>query len=425
MLGFDPVETVTVPAGFGGDPVAAWQARVDALPRLAAGDGDLPFCGGWVGHISYECNCGTDRVWRAAGSARLLPDLRFGLYDAIALFDHAAGQWLAAGIDWSGDRSIDRPALRDRMQRVQAFVSDCRPPDAIVVDDACCAVPVANMSHDDYLANVRRIQEYIAAGDVYQVNLTQRFAARTSVSPVALYRRLCRVNPAPRAALLAWPDYAVLSASPELFLDLRDRQVVTRPIKGTRPRIGDPVVDASRQAELARSEKDRAELTMIVDLLRNDLGRVCRFGSVRVVDAGAMESHPTVYHRVATVTGELADGRSWLDLLRATFPGGSITGAPKIRAMEIIDELEPTPRDVYCGSIGWVGLDGSLSLNIAIRTMVMRDADVFLYAGGGIVADSNPQDEYDESLAKAAGMMRALGHEVLGEPRVAPERAGS
>ena len=224
-----------------------------------------------------------------------------------------------------------------------------------------------------------------------------------------MYRRLRSVTPSSHAAFLRWDDTAILSASPELFLDLRAGHVVTRPIKGTRPRIGDRAVDLRARRELQDSRKDRAELIMIVDLLRNDLGRVCSYGRVRVVDAGSIEEHPTVFHRVATIEGELAPGRNWLDLLLATFPGGSITGAPKIRAMQIIDKLEPTARGVYCGSIGWIGLDGSMSLNIAIRTMVQVRDRVHVYAGGAIVADSTPEGEYDEMLTKAAGMLRALG----------------
>jgi len=187
--------------------------------------------------------------------------------------------------------------------------------------------------------------------------------------------------------------------------------VVTRPIKGTRPRVGDEVIDGLRRRELAGSEKDRAELTMIVDLLRNDLGRVCEFGSVRVVSAAELEVHPTVYHLVGTIEGQLRPEWDWADLLRASFPGGSITGAPKIRAMQIIDELEPTCRSVYCGSVGYIGLDGSVCLNIAIRTMIYEAGRLHLFAGGGIVADSDPADEYDETLAKAAGLLRALGYE--------------
>jgi len=204
---------------------------------------------------------------------------------------------------------------------------------------------------------------------------------------------------------------AILSSSPELFLDLRDGHVVTRPIKGTRPRTGDPRIDAMARRELAESEKDRAELTMIVDLLRNDLGRVCSFRTVQVRDPGEIEEHPTVYHRVATIEGDLKTGLGWSDLLRAAFPGGSVTGAPKIRAMQIIRELEPTPRGIYCGSIGWIGLDGAMSLNLAIRTIVQRGDVVHLYAGGGIVAQSTPDGEYAETLAKLRGMLRALNAE--------------
>jgi len=271
------------------------------------------------------------------------------------------------------------------------------------------------MTHDQYLEKVRRILEYIAAGDVYQVNLTQRFTTPTAAPPLELYRRLRRTNPAAYAAWLGWGDGAILSSSPELFLDVRDGRVVTRPIKGTRPRIGDPVVDAAAQQELLHSEKDAAELTMIIDLLRNDLGRVCEFGSISVESASTLETHPTVYHLSSTIVGTLREGVSALDLLRAASPGGSVTGCPKIRAMQIINELEPSRRNVYCGSIGYLGLDGSMCMNIAIRTMILDRGMLHLHAGGAIVADSDPQSEYDETLAKARGMFRALGYENPGE----------
>jgi para-aminobenzoate synthetase component 1 len=224
---------------------------------------------------------------------------------------------------------------------------------------------------------------------------------------------------------MAWEDgdgregstCAVLSASPELFLDVRGDAVETRPIKGTRPRSADPVVDRAYRSELASSAKDRAELAMIVDLLRNDLGRVCAYGSVRVVTAArsdeaypyVLETLPTVHHLVATLTGQLRPGKDVLDLLRACFPGGSITGAPKVRAMEIIDELEPTGRSVYTGSIGYFGVDGQAAFNIAIRTLIVADGRVHLHTGGGIVADSVPKAEYEETQAKALGLQRALG----------------
>ena len=412
ILGCDPVETVCVEPSRATDAIARWAARVEAVSCSGAWRplSAVPFCGGWVGYIAYEAGFALDRIGVAPRTGRLLPDLRFSLYDTVAVYAHARRQWYVAGVEWP-----DRPPLADRLAQTADWIACCTPPTPMDTQRAISDPPVSNLSRSDYLAAVALAKEYIAAGDVYQVNLAQRFSATVGVSPLELYRRLRRVNPAPYGAFLASGDRAVLSASPELFLDVRGDRVVTRPIKGTRPRSGDPTGDAARRDALEASEKDRAELNMIVDLLRNDLGRVCRFGSVRVTSPGTIEEHPTVFHRVATVTGRLAPPYTWVDLLRATFPGGSITGAPKIRAMQIIHEIEPTPRDVYCGAIGYVGLDGTVSLNIAIRTMVMRGSQVYLYAGGGIVADSDPQDEYEETLAKAAGMMRALGHEISSE----------
>jgi para-aminobenzoate synthetase component 1 len=234
-----------------------------------------------------------------------------------------------------------------------------------------------------------------------------------------VYRRLRVSNPAPLSALLIYGDSAVINASPELFLSLRDRHVVTRPIKGTRPRTGDEALDAVWSRELLESEKDHAELTMIVDLLRNDLGRVSEYRSVRVLAPADLEAHPTVFHLVGTIEGRLRPECTWADLFQATLPGGSITGAPKIRAMQIIDELEPTERSVYCGAIGYIGLDGSLQLNVAIRTMILDRGRIHLFGGGAIVADSDPDDEYDETLAKTAGLARSLqAHGTSG-----PERA--
>ncbi|MFQ5414793.1 MAG: aminodeoxychorismate synthase component I [Phycisphaerae bacterium] len=359
------------------------------------------------------------------------PVVRFCLYDAVAVLDHDAGQWYVAAVAWPqrGARYVARRCERRHRGRGEAdelALVAARPPVAarlgsvrrLLAESASLSVSpprrpnssaaVANMSRDAYFAKVDRALGHIAAGNIYQVNLTQRFTCTTDADPADLYRRLRVASPSSHAAYVSWGDRAVISSSPELFLDVRGGHVVTRPIKGTRPRTGEPDRDAAFRRALAESAKDRAELTMIVDLLRNDLGRVCSFGSVKVRDAGRIEAHPTVFHRVATIDGQLAAGRGWLDVLLAAFPGGSVTGAPKIRAMHIIAALEPTPRGVYCGSIGMIGLDGSMSLSIAIRTMVQAGRVVHMYAGGAIVADSTPADEYDEILAKAAGMMRAL-----------------
>jgi para-aminobenzoate synthetase component 1 len=303
------------------------------------------------------------------------------------------------------------------------------------------AAPEHSLTWYEYLARTAQAKRYIAAGDIFQVNLTRRESYPAHEPAINIYRRLRRDNPAEYAAFLSWPDdsspcneAAIVSASPELFLRLEGRQVTTRPIKGTRERSADPLVDAARREELIASEKDRAELAMIVDLERNDLGRVCDFGSICVGrETGPLastglaedgrthwfevETHPTVHHLVATIRGRLADGFDGIDLLQACFPGGSITGAPKVRAMEIIDELEPTQRGVYTGAIGCFSLHGAMAFNIAIRTLVVAGGRVHLNVGGGIVADSVPEDEYRETEAKALALRRALGSECRHETR--------
>jgi para-aminobenzoate synthetase component 1 len=267
----------------------------------------------------------------------------------------------------------------------------------------------SSFTRESYLKAVERVREYIFAGDIFQANLSQRFEAPLSEPAWSLYRRLRERNPAPFAAFLDFPGVAVLSASPERFLRVdAGGSVETRPIKGTRPRGVGPEHDAALGQALAESPKDRAENLMIVDLMRNDLSRVCAPGSVRVAELFALEQYATVHHLVSTVVGQLAPGADALDLLRAAFPGGSITGAPKLRAMEIIAELEPSRRGVYCGSIGYWSVTGELDTSIAIRTAVARNGRVYFNAGGGVVADSDPADEYQETLDKARGLIDAL-----------------
>jgi para-aminobenzoate synthetase component 1 len=255
---------------------------------------------------------------------------------------------------------------------------------------------------------VRNALEYIAAGDIFQVNLSQRFAASGQVEPLDLYLRLKAVSPAPFSAYLRWDALAVVSASPEWFYQTRGDHLVTRPIKGTRPRGETPAHDAMMVEELRNSVKDRAELTMIVDLERNDLGRICRYGSIRVDEPLTIESFAQVHHLVATVEGRLRPSSGPIDVVRALFPGGSITGAPKIRAMEIIDELEPTRRSLYTGAIGYFSRGGTSAFNIAIRTMLVEGDRVSYQVGGGIVADSDPENEYRETLAKGRGLRAVL-----------------
>jgi para-aminobenzoate synthetase component 1 len=266
----------------------------------------------------------------------------------------------------------------------------------------------SNLARPDYLRCVERAKDYIAAGDIYQVNLSQRFHARTDVTAADLYLVLRETNPAPLAAYLDIGEAQILSSSPERFLRMSGRHVQTRPIKGTRPRTGDEAKDQVAARELMMSAKDQAELVMITDLERNDLGRVCEFGSVRVPELVRLEEYATVFHLVSTVEGRLRQNISHVEALRACFPGGSITGAPKIRAMEIIDELEPHARGIYTGAIGYFGFNGESDFNIAIRTMIQKGRDLYFHAGSGIVADSDPAGEFDETLAKARGMIEAL-----------------
>lgn len=412
IMAFDPIEIFTAHGGVCPCPFQALAERAAAYPVVREAP-SLPFAGGWIGFFAYEAGHGLERIRHARAGAADMPLARFGLYDSAAIFDHQSGAWTLMAVDWPSGSSPRRSpaavrlaALRSQLEKARGALPDEGTP---AIDRSAMR---SNMSRHAYLAKVEKVKRYIEAGDVYQVNLTQRFSANVGSSPGELYRCLRRFNPSPYSAFLHWDDKAILSSSPELFLELRGGCVLTRPIKGTRPRAGDPEIDAAYRRALCASEKDRAELNMIVDLLRNDLGRVCEFGTIRVDCAGEIEEHPTVFHRTATIRGRLDSGRTWVDLLRATFPGGSVTGVPKIRAMQIIGELEPTERGVYCGSIGTIGLDGSLSLNIAIRTMVQVGSVVHLYVGGAIVADSTPEDEYDETMAKAAGMLRALGCEV-------------
>jgi anthranilate/para-aminobenzoate synthase component I len=265
---------------------------------------------------------------------------------------------------------------------------------------------LSNFSRADYKLAVNKAIDYIRAGDVFQVNLSQRFTVGIPAHPAAIYSALLQQSPARYGAYFNYEDFALISNSPELFLRITpERKIITRPIKGTRPRA------AGMETELRDSSKDQAELNMIVDLERNDLGRICRTGSVKVTQPRTIEAHPTVYHGVAAIEGTLRDEIAFVDILRATFPGGSVTGAPKIRAMEIVDELETVNRGPYCGAIGYLAADGAIEFSVAIRTMIIKDGLAHIFVGGGIVADSDPAQEYEETLVKARAMFAALGIE--------------
>jgi para-aminobenzoate synthetase component 1 len=387
FLTADPIARV----GPDGDPLNA--ARALLAPHLRPAVAGLPpFQGGIAGYLGYEWSAG------------------LGLYDWVVAWDHLeARAWIiSTGMaeDGEGRRKTAENRLAWVRERLSGptrtpFAALRRPPPSPVT---------SNFTRAEYEAAVAKIRDYIAAGDVYQVNLAQRFQGAYAGAPLELYRRLRTRNPAPFGAYLALGDLTVASISPERFLrlDAATRTAEARPIKGTRPRGDGPAEDAALAAALLTSPKDRAENVMIVDLMRNDLGRVCRPGSIVVPELYALESHPTVHHLVSTVTGVLADGTDAFDLLRAAFPGGSITGAPKIRAMEIIAELERAPRGVYCGAVGYVSVTGDMDMNIPIRTVTLQDGIASFHAGAGIVWDSDPAAEYDETLAKARPMLDAL-----------------
>jgi para-aminobenzoate synthetase component 1 len=456
------------PVATGGPQVWGALAQAFDVVRLDDPAAQCEYAPGWIGYIGYEVGRLIERLPSKAPRLTALPDLRLAFYDAILVYDAMNASWHIAKLIFNSPDALDCPgkpgngaaalaqlceSSRDsnRASRGPKGRRGFSPPRR--ERDQCSlrpegpieAVPIGNISIGplglkknaasrdfqpvQYAAAVGRCIDYIVAGDIFQVNMTQRFTLHDAPPATDIYRCLRRRNPAWFAAFMSFdadtdarvagvsparpgndvPRHcAILSSSPELFLRVRGRHVITRPIKGTRPRTGDAATDQSAAADLLASPKDNAELAMIIDLMRNDLGRVCRFGTVAVTQPSTLETHPTVFHLVGTVEGTLRDDVTPAGLLRATFPGGSITGAPKIRAMEIIDELEPCARGPYTGCIGIVGVNGRCEWNIAIRTIICDGPDAYVHAGGGIVADSSPQAEYQETLDKARAMLEAI-----------------
>ena len=359
---------------------------------------DLPFVGGLIGYLGYDLGRRIERLPQHSRDDIGLPDARVGLYAWALVTDHQLGS----------SQLVFHPHLEaaERQRLLALFEADEAP--APLPPFRLHAGFRPDLSREQYRQALERVQSYILAGDCYQVNYTQRFRAPCSGAPWQAYLALRAACPTPFAGYLGLGEGAILSLSPERFIRMHRRQVETRPIKGTRPRGRTPAEDAANAEELLASPKDRAENLMIVDLLRNDLGRVAKLGSVKVPVLFGLESYATVHHLVSVVTAELDEGRSAVDLLRAAFPGGSVTGAPKIRAMEIIAELEPTARGPYCGSIGYLAATGAMDSNIAIRTLLIDGERISFQVGGGIVADSDPEAEYQETLAKARALFETL-----------------
>ena len=390
---------------FHADPFDALAQAIEAEgspdldPRDAAAS--LPFVGGAIGYLGYELGRQIERLPATTVDDVGAPDLAVAWYDAALVWDGEAGTgWLA------GEREAVA-ALRHRLSAPAAG-----PEAATSAHGSARTVPDAlrsNFERGDYLRAVERARSYIAAGDIYQVNLSQRFSVATAASGFELYERLRAASPAPFAAYVDAGEVEVLSSSPERLLRADARTIETRPIKGTRPRGTTPAEDCTLARELLASAKDAAEHVMIVDLERNDLGRIAEVGSVDVPELAVLESFAQVHHLTSTVVAHRRAGVGLAELLRAVFPGGSISGAPKIRALEIIDELEPTVRGVYTGAIGYFSAHGTLDLNVAIRTITLADGVAHMHVGGAIVYDSDPEAEYAETLHKARGMARALG----------------
>ncbi len=374
-----------------------FQVLKQQLGTPLAGIEGLPFNGGAIGYFSYDLARRIERLPEIAGDAEQLAEMAVGIYHWAVIVDHQRRQsWLVG---------YDLP--ESEQQRLIAEFSTITKP-AGSAEFKVLQAPRANMDRAAYATAFQRIKHYLKEGDCYQINLTQRFESPCQGEPWKAYQVLRQINAAPFSAYLNFPDVQVLSSSPERFLKVTDGAVETKPIKGTRPRRNDWEDDQAQIEDLVSSTKDRAENVMIVDLLRNDLGKSCRKGSVWVPSLFSVESYATVHHLVSTVTGQLAAGQHAIDLLRSCFPGGSITGAPKIRAMEIVEELEPHRRGIYCGAIGYIGFDGNMDTNIAIRTLVHNHGTIRFWAGGGIVNDSVLDEEYQECFDKAAALLQLL-----------------
>ena len=378
----DPFELIRQQLG---EPVAA-------IPSI-------PFSGGALGYWGYDLARRMLPLPAQALDTSRMPDMAIGIYDWAIVFDHQEKTAQLVSQQHYPETKTLLPGIFDRVHRAGEL-----PADTFSVQGSI----TSNFTPDSYAAAFAQVQNYLRAGDCYQVNLAQRFSAAASGDALGAYLALRSLSPAPHSAFLNLPHAQILCASPERFLRVQDGMVETKPIKGTRPRSNDAQQDSRLAAELRNHPKDRAENLMIVDLLRSDLGKSCAPGSVHVPKLFEVESFANVHHLVSTVEGKLAKRRDALHLLRDCFPGGSITGAPKQRAMQIIEQLEPHPRGIYCGAIGYVGFDGNMDSNIAIRTLVYSDNEICCWAGGGIVADSDMAAEHQETLDKAAGMLQLL-----------------
>ncbi len=380
----------------------------ELLKRYKLANSKFPFVGGAVGYLAYDFG---HYIKERAKDDLGLPDVFWGFYDVIIALDHWQRKLTVFSTGFP-ERSgfVAEKKAKERLRQVIGLLSAGvkQRGNVASIGTAHCAVPIANFTKEKYLKAVTKAKDYIRKGDIYQVNLSRRFSAQTTLNSFDLYQKLRRASPSDFSAYLDCGDFQIISSSPERFLSFDGKKVSTRPMKGTRPRGINPRVDERHKRDLLQSQKDQAELLMIVDLLRNDLGRVCKYGSIKVSSMRELEAYSTVYQTTASIEGVLHPDKDRLDLLKACFPGGSITGCPKIRSMEIIEELEPTKRAIYTGSLGYLGFNNTMDLNILIRTILKKNGKIYFQTGGGIVADSRAENEYQETLTKAQGIFSAL-----------------
>ncbi|MHC4088587.1 MAG: anthranilate synthase component I family protein [Planctomycetota bacterium] len=410
-----PKEVFGFPAGQN-DPFTKLQKALNKYKLEKDHENILPkgiFRGGWMGYFSYELGRHIEKLPETTIDDLQMPLIRLCFYDRFIAYDHLEEAFWLIALQTANDtqKPQEKLATLEKLLGESERIHIPSPPPADIENIDFSQIR-CNMSREYYLNEFDKIKRYIYDGDVYQINFSQRFKCDYKAGPIDLFHWQNHYNPSPYAAYIDAGSFQIVSASPEMFITVEDDTISTKPIKGTRPRVSEigegEKINANNFDELAGSEKEQAELNMIVDLERNDVARICEPGTRKVIQPRTIESYPTVFHAVATVAGQLRKEITFCDILKAMFPGGSITGAPKIRSMEIIDETEPTARGVYTGSIGYVGLDGSVSLNIAIRTIIISNKTAFAQTGGGIVADSDPEAEWNETITKARALLAGI-----------------
>lgn len=363
-------------------------------------DTDIPFVAGGMGYFSYDLGRSIENIPSVSKEDVDIPDCYFNFYDNVIIVDHVNEKTYISALGILQDKEKSIKSIEGRISLGEEVTYPVKTNTSLKFS--------SNFTKDQYINSVKKVIDYIKEGHIYITNLTQRFHCNINKDSYEVYKTLRRINPAPFASYLKLDEFDILSSSPERFLKISNNVVETRPIKGTRPRGKDEEENLKNRKELLNSEKDKSELLMIVDLERNDLSKVCRPNSVKVTELFKLEEYSTVYHLVSTVIGELKDKATGIDCFKACFPGGSITGAPKIRSMEIIDEIEGVKRNIYTGAIGYIGFDNNLDFNIVIRTILMKDNKAYLGVGGGITYESNPEDEYQETLDKAKALFKSL-----------------